>query len=151
MTRPGPRRAVIAPTRPARAGADRTRVADDDDDDVPGARLARLYASIYAVARRIPRGRIATYGQLAELAGLPGGSRVAGAAMKVSRPADRVPWQRVVGKRGRQGQIAIHDPVGAAVQRQLLEREGVVVSERGQIALDRFGWLPGDARGRQRR
>ncbi len=120
----------------------RTAADDDDGDDRPGAHLARLFALIYAVARRIPRGRIATYGQVAELAGLPGGSRVAGAAMKASEPSDRVPWQRVVGKRGRQGRIAIHDPVGAAVQRQLLEREGVVVSDRGLIELDEFGWLP---------
>ncbi len=135
MTRParGVRRAVVARARPP---------ADDADDEAPGARLVRLYAAIYAVARRIPRGRIATYGQVAELAGFPGGSRVAGAAMTASTPADRVPWQRVVGKRGRQGQIAIHDPVGAAMQRQLLEREGVDVSDRGQIALDDFGWLP---------
>ncbi len=125
-------------------------VATGDDDDRPGAHLARLYAAIYQVARKIPRGRIATYGQLAELAGLPGGGRVAGAAMKQSEPADRVPWQRVVGKRGRQGQIAIHDPVGAAMQRQLLEREGVVVSDRGAIALDDFGWLPGERRPRRR-
>ena len=112
----------------------------------PGAHLARLFALIYAVARKIPRGRIATYGQVAELAGIPGGSRVAGAAMRANQPADRVPWQRVVGKRGRQGRIAIHDPVGAAVQRQLLEREGVTMSERGLIELDEFGWLPGEHR-----
>lgn len=122
------------------------RAAADDGDDRPGAHLARLFALIYAVARTIPRGRIATYGQVAELAGLPGGSRVAGAAMKASKPTDRVPWQRVVGKRGRQGRIAIHDPVGAAVQRQLLEREGVVVSDRGLIELDEVGWLPREPR-----
>lgn len=113
--------------------------------------MLRLYRAIYTVARRIPRGRVATYGQVAELAGFPGGARVAGAAMKASTPADRVPWQRVIGKRGRlHGQIAIHDPVGAAMQRQLLEREGVEVSERGAIALDRFGWLPAARRARTR-
>ncbi|HVV87877.1 MAG TPA: MGMT family protein, partial [Kofleriaceae bacterium] len=141
----GPRRLVLAPV-PARGRAARGGDDDEQDDAAPGARLARLYAAIYTVARRIPRGRIATYGQVAELAGFPGGSRVAGAAMKANTPADRVPWQRVVGKRGRRGQIAIHDPVGAAVQRQLLLDEGVDVSERGAIELDRFGWLPGDLR-----
>ena len=135
--------------RPGRAPR-RTPRAKADDDDAgrtgPSAHLARLFGLIYAVARRIPRGRIATYGQVAELAGIPGGSRVAGAAMKASGPADRVPWQRVVGKRGRQGRIAIHDPVGAAVQRGLLEREGVTVSDRGLIELEEFGWLPGERR-----
>jgi len=108
--------------------------------------VAALYRAIYAVARRIPIGRVATYGQLAELAGIPGGARVAGAAMKVSKPGDRVPWQRVIGKAGaRRGRIAIHDPVGAAVQRQLLTEEGVSIGETGLIALERYGWLPSGA------
>jgi methylated-DNA-protein-cysteine methyltransferase-like protein len=102
--------------------------------------LERLFKQIWAVVRRIPRGKVATYGQIAELAGLPGGGRVAGAAMK---GAKGVPWQRVMGKRGpRRGGIAIHDPVGAAVQQRLLEAEGVVVDERGLVDLVRFGWMP---------
>jgi len=106
--------------------------------------VAKLYRSIYAVVRRIPHGHVATYGQVAELAGIPGGARVAGAAMKTSKPGDRLPWQRVVGKAGNnRGRIAIHDPVGAAVQRQLLDDEGVVIGDTGLIALDRYGWLPG--------
>jgi methylated-DNA-protein-cysteine methyltransferase related protein len=105
--------------------------------------VAALYRSIYAVVRRIPRGRVATYGQVAELAGIPGGARVAGAAMKTSKPGDRLPWQRVIGKSGTtRGRIAIQDPVGAAVQRQLLEDEGVAIGDTGLVALDRYGWLP---------
>src|SRR6478672_7153572 len=104
--------------------------------------VARLYRSIYAVVRRIPRGRVATYGQVAELAGLPGGARVAGAALKTSKPTDRLPWQRVIGKASKtRGRIAIHDPVGAAIQRKLLEAEGVAIGESGLVALDEFGWL----------
>lgn len=105
--------------------------------------LRGLYRRIYAVVRTIPRGAVATYGQVAELAGIPGGARVAGAAMKTSKPADRLPWQRVIGKASRlRGRIAIHDPVGAAVQRTLLEREGITVGETGLVALDVYGWLP---------
>jgi methylated-DNA-protein-cysteine methyltransferase-like protein len=105
--------------------------------------VAKLYRSIYAVVRRIPPGQVATYGQVAELAGLPGGARVAGAALKMCKPGDRLPWQRVIGKAGKnRGRIAIHDPVGAAVQRQLLGSEGVTISDAGLIALDRYGWLP---------
>jgi methylated-DNA-protein-cysteine methyltransferase-like protein len=105
--------------------------------------VARLYRSIYAVVRRIPRGRVATYGQVAELAGIPGGARVAGAAMKTSKPTDRLPWQRVIGKASKlRGRIAIHDPVGAAVQRNLLEAEGITIGDTGLVALDVFGWLP---------
>src|SRR6185295_1040190 len=105
--------------------------------------VRRLYRAIYQVVRRIPRGRVATYGQVAELAGIPGGARVAGAAMKVSKPGDRLPWQRVIGKAGpNRGRIAIHNPVGAAVQRQLLGKEGVKIGDSGLVALDRYGWLP---------
>jgi methylated-DNA-protein-cysteine methyltransferase-like protein len=101
-----------------------------------------LYRAIYAVIRKIPRGRVATYGQVAELAGIPGGARVAAAALKVSTRADRLPWQRVIGKAGpTRGRIAIHDPVGAAIQRHLLEEEGVEVDERGHVRLDAHAWL----------
>ena len=103
-----------------------------------------LYRQIHAVIRAIPKGRVATYGQVAELAGIPGGARVAAAALKTSTPAHRLPWQRVIGKAGpRRGRIAIHDPVGAAMQRALLEREGVAVGETGLVALDRYGWITG--------
>src|ERR1043165_1273034 len=105
--------------------------------------VERLYQAIYAVVRRIPAGQVATYGQVAELAGIPGGARVAGAAMKVSKSAGRLPWQRVIGKASRnRGRIAIHDPVGAAVQRQLLAKEGIKIGDSGLVALDRYGWLP---------
>jgi methylated-DNA-protein-cysteine methyltransferase related protein len=113
--------------------------------------VRRLYRSIYSVVRRIPRGRVATYGQVAELAGIPGGARVAGAAMKTSKPGDRLPWQRVIGKAGKlRGRIAILDPVGAAVQRGLLEGEGVTVGDTGLVKLEVYGWLPatgGSSRG----
>ena len=121
--------------------------ADGEADDVSdGARVTALYGRILDVVRRIPRGRVATYGQVAELAGIPGGARLAAAAMKVGGRG--VPWQRVVGKRGTLGRIAILDPVGAATQRELLEREGVAVDERGTMKLAEFGWMPLDAGGR---
>jgi len=93
-------------------------------------RLATLYRSIYATIRRIPRGRIATYGQVAEVAGIPRGARIAAAALKVS--AGQVPWQRVCGKAGKsRARIAILDPMGAAMQRAMLEDEGVAVGDTG--------------------
>ena len=110
---------------------------------MPSSEVERLYRLIYQVIKRIPRGHVATYGQVAELAGIPGGARVAGAALKVSKPKHQLPWQRVIGKASKlRGRIAIHDPVGAAMQRQLLEHEGVSVGDTGLIALDEFGWLP---------
>ncbi|MEO8704989.1 MAG: MGMT family protein [Kofleriaceae bacterium] len=115
-------------------------------------RVRTLYRSIHAVIRKIPKGHVATYGQVAELAGLPGGARIAAAALKTSKPGDALPWQRVIGKRGKTtGRIAIHDPVGAAVQRELLEAEGVSVGDTGAIKLDRYGWLPGASAPRRRK
>ena len=105
--------------------------------------LQQLFKAVKAVIRKIPKGHVATYGQVAELAGIPGGARIAAAALKTSKPADQLPWQRVIGKAGRlRGRIAIHDPVGAAIQRELLGEEGVTIGDTGLVALDVFGWLP---------
>ncbi len=105
--------------------------------------VARLYHRIYSVIRRIPARSVATYGQVAELAGLPGGARVVAAALKVAGSDSDLPWHRVIGKAaGPRGRIAIRDPIGAAVQRQLLSKEGVRIADTGLIALDAYGWMP---------
>jgi methylated-DNA-protein-cysteine methyltransferase related protein len=94
---------------------------------------------MHAIVRSIPRGNVLTYGQVAELAGIPGGARIAGAAMKISQG---LPWHRVVGRAGaRRGRIAILEPIGAALQRQRLQAEGVTVSDAGTLDLNRFGWI----------
>jgi len=112
--------------------------------------VERLYREFYAVVRRIPRGRVATYGQVAELAGHPGAARAVGAAMRASSGRG-LPWQRVVGKQARNlARVAILDPIGGSVQRQLLEREGVAFTRAGYIPLDRYAWLDA-AGGRTRR
>ncbi|MBT8492760.1 MAG: MGMT family protein [Deltaproteobacteria bacterium] len=108
-----------------------------------------MYRHIYRVVKQIPAGSVATYGQVAELAGMPGGARVVGTALRALKEtgsAGQVPWQRVVGKKspGR-GKISILDPVGGAMQKKLLESEGVELEASGAISLDRFGWLPPDA------
>lgn len=98
-------------------------------------------ARIYAVVRWIPRGRVATYGQVAELAGLPRQARQVGYALAALPEESRVPWHRVVNARG---EISLRrDGPGAGVlQRTRLEREGVRFDGRGRIALDRWGWDP---------
>jgi methylated-DNA-protein-cysteine methyltransferase-like protein len=112
-------------------------------EDTEAAHIAKLYGDFYAVVRRIPHGRVLTYGQLAELAGRPGAARAAGAAMRCTPEELGLPWQRVVGKKSKgQGQVRIHDPIGGAVQRQLLEHEGVEFTESGGVRLADFGWLP---------
>jgi methylated-DNA-protein-cysteine methyltransferase-like protein len=99
------------------------------------------WATIYAVVRAIPRGRVATYGQVAELAGIPAGHRIAARAMRFCPEA--LPWQRVVGKKdARRGQISIDAPDHAQLQRALLEGEGVKFDANGFIPLARAGWQP---------
>lgn len=105
--------------------------------------IAALYADIYAVVREVPEGTVVTYGQVAELAGRPGAARVVGAAMRASLPGMDLPWQRVVGKRSpTRAKISILDPIGAAIQRALLEDEGVEFTESAGIDLTRYGWVP---------
>jgi methylated-DNA-protein-cysteine methyltransferase related protein len=98
-------------------------------------------AAIYAVVRAIPRGKVATYGQVAELAGIPSGHRVVARAMR-SCPSG-LPWQRVVGRKDtRRARISVQDPAHIAEQRSMLRREGVVFDDNGFIVLARSGWLP---------
>lgn len=90
------------------------------------------FAEVYAVVRQIPRGRVATYGQIAFWLGWAHGARTVGWAMRACPPD--VPWHRVVNSRG---EISIAD---TETQRALLEAEGIVFSEAGRIPLRRFAW-----------
>jgi methylated-DNA-protein-cysteine methyltransferase related protein len=103
-----------------------------------------VWLSFYRIVRRIPRGRVATYGQVALLAGKPRSGRHVGYALRALRGTKhRVPWQRVLGRRGaRFGGISILDPMGAAAQRALLEREGVRFDEKERVSLEEYGWRP---------
>ena len=98
---------------------------------------------IYAVVRRIPRGRVATYGQVAEVAGLPGQARQVGWALYALRSGTRVPWQRVVNARGA---LSARASGHEHEQRRCLEREGVRFDAGGRIDLERDRWRPGPRR-----
>jgi methylated-DNA-protein-cysteine methyltransferase-like protein len=98
------------------------------------------YARIYAVVRRIPRGRVATYGQIAELAGLPGHARQVGYALHALPERSAVPWHRVLNARGT---LSLRrDSAGEIDQRLRLEREGVRFDASGRVALERLLWRP---------
>ncbi|MFM7232347.1 MAG: MGMT family protein [bacterium] len=97
------------------------------------------YARIRAVVRRIPRGRVATYGQVAALAGLPHAPRVAGYALRALPPGTPLPWHRVLAAGGRLS-LARLDPDGALTQRLRLEREGVRFDARGCVDMVRCTW-----------
>jgi methylated-DNA-protein-cysteine methyltransferase-like protein len=98
------------------------------------------YERFYVVVRSIPRGRVATYGQVAAVAGLPGRARQVGYALHALPPGSRVPWQRVVNSQGRVSPRA--DPGAEDLQRSLLETEGVGFGAGDRIDLRRFGWRP---------
>jgi methylated-DNA-protein-cysteine methyltransferase-like protein len=99
------------------------------------------WEKVYAVVRRIPAGRVATYGQVARLAGLGPNARQVGYALHAMPDRSNVPWHRVINSRGA---ISL-GPLGGAdvTQRLRLEREGVRFDGRGRVDLDRFGWRPG--------
>lgn len=101
------------------------------------------YQKIYAVVRRIPRGRVATYGQVAHLAGLPGRARQVGYALHAVPGESPIPWHRVINGRGEISTRA--DPGGDEVQRVLLEAEGVAFDLRGRVDLERYQWRPRSA------
>ncbi|MEO8200028.1 MAG: MGMT family protein [Gemmatimonadota bacterium] len=95
---------------------------------------------IYAVVRRVPRGKVATYGQIAAVAGLPGHARQVGYALHALPRGTRVPWHRVMNAQGR---ISLRSAGGADItQRILLEREGVGFDMSGRVSLTRFCWNP---------
>ncbi|HEU5322623.1 MAG TPA: methylated-DNA--[protein]-cysteine S-methyltransferase [Methylomirabilota bacterium] len=95
--------------------------------------------AVYRIVGRIPRGRVATYGQVAALAGRPRAARAVGGTMRACPPG--VPWHRVVNARGA---VSVRRrAAGMVTQRILLEQEGVRF-RRGRISLDAYGW---EARG----
>ena len=97
------------------------------------------YTKIYAVVRRIPRGKVATYGQVATLAGLPNHARLVGYALHAVAESSSLPWHRVVNAQGR---ISIRGSASATVtQRLRLEQEGVRFAG-GREKLAEFGWKP---------
>ncbi|MBN2085573.1 MAG: MGMT family protein [Anaerolineales bacterium] len=99
--------------------------------------MSELYEKIYAIIRKIPRGKVATYGQIARLAGMGSHARLVGYSLHALTSEKRVPWHRVVGAGGK---ISL-DGEGYAAQRKILESEGVEFNEKGNIPLARFGWV----------
>lgn len=98
------------------------------------------YRRIYAVVARVPKGRVATYGQVAELAGLPRQARLVGYALHALTAEGAIPWHRIVNAKGMislRGDSLGHDDL----QAQLLRHEGVQF-KGDVIALDRYRWQP---------
>jgi methylated-DNA-protein-cysteine methyltransferase-like protein len=98
-----------------------------------------FFERVYEAVRAIPRGRVATYGQVARLVGVPRGARAVGWALRALDPRRerRVPWHRVVGTGGR---ISLRAGAGPALQRRRLQAEGVGF-RGGRVDLRRHGFL----------
>jgi methylated-DNA-protein-cysteine methyltransferase-like protein len=95
-----------------------------------------VHARIHAAIRQIPRGKVATYGQIAELVGTT--PRIVVFALHTA--PDGVPWHRVINARGEVSARSAGD--GAAEQRRLLRREGVRLDRAGRVDFEAVGWLP---------
>ncbi len=97
-----------------------------------------LYQRIYAVVRRIPAGRVTTYGHIARVVG-GCSAQMVGFAMAALREDTDVPWQRVINAKGKVSPRGVGP--GALLQRELLEEEGVVFNEDNEVDFGEFGWF----------
>jgi methylated-DNA-protein-cysteine methyltransferase-like protein len=98
----------------------------------------RLYQRIYAVIAQIPPGQVATYGQVASITGNCTARMVGYALAAVSPPIDDVPWQRVINAQGKISPRA--HSADTALQRQLLEEEGIQFDAQHRVDLRRYRW-----------
>lgn len=98
------------------------------------------FEKIYEVVKTIPRGRVATYGQVAFLAGNPRWSRVVGYALHNNPDPENIPCHRVVNREGKTAKAFVFG--GGDAQKSLLESEGVHFTDEGVVDLDKYLWKP---------
>lgn len=107
------------------------------------------YEAFYEVVRSVPPGRVATYGQVAALAGLPGRARQVGYALAALPDDSDTPWHRVVNAQGRVSRRP-GSPVSERIQRAALEAEGVGFDDSERVDLRAYRWEPTLAEDRER-
>lgn len=101
--------------------------------------MPNFYASVYRLVAQIPQGRVTTYGQIARWLGHPSAARAVGYALHALPTGSDFPWQRVINAAGRISSRG--DRHYEAIQRTLLEAEGVRFDTYGHVDLQVFGWL----------
>jgi methylated-DNA-protein-cysteine methyltransferase related protein len=114
--------------------------ADDEQERWQEGEKMTAYARIYSIVAKIPRGKVATYGQIAALAGIPRQARKVGRALHALPWGSGVPWQRVINAKAeisRRKRSEAH-----LLQRRLLEEEGIVFDEHGRLNFKQFRWRP---------
>jgi len=100
--------------------------------------MKNTYERIYEIVKKIPKGRVATYGQVARLAGLGGHARQVGYALNVLPDDQDVPWHRVINARGEISKRSL--PVYEQIQKEMLEQEGIKFSTDARVSLRRYRW-----------
>ena len=98
------------------------------------------YSMIYQIIRKVPKGKVATYGQIAFLVGIPRGARQVGYALHSLPDGSDVPWQRIINSRGKISYKSAS--FFENIQYQLLVSEGIIFEESGKIDLQKFQWNP---------
>src|SRR5579862_8785847 len=112
----------------------------------PGRRADMSWELVYQLVKKIPRGRVTTYGALAKRLRIPGGARVVGYAMAATPRGRGIPWHRVVGAGGK---LIIREPYGS-LQRKMLGTEGVEIGG-ARINYKKYGWQPNRAKSKPRK
>ena len=95
--------------------------------------------NVKRLIKRIPKGKVATYGQIAAFAGNPSGARQVVRVLHVSSGKENLPWHRIVNRRG---QISLRPGSGYELQKQRLEQEGIYFDKTDSIDLDQYLWRP---------
>ena len=94
------------------------------------------YEIIWNIVRKVPYGRVATYGQIAQIAGIDGLARQVGYALHATPSQIKIPWHRIINSQGR---ISLSGPT-ARLQQHLLQTEGVAFSGSGKVDLKIYQW-----------
>jgi len=102
--------------------------------------MRNFFQKVWYIVSRIPEGKVASYGQIAALLGSPRAARTVGWALHSTPENLDIPWHRVINSKGRISlDCGEHDP---NLQRVLLEQEGVIFNEKGQVDMSQFQWCP---------
>jgi methylated-DNA-protein-cysteine methyltransferase-like protein len=120
-----------------------TKVRARHNTSTPRSEAPDFYEAVYRLVRAIPRGRVMTYGQIAAILGLPRAARAVGYAMRAVGNRRGVPWHRVINFRG--GISARGEVERPALQRVLLEKEGVRFNSSERCDLKKYRWEPGNS------
>lgn len=94
---------------------------------------------VIEIVKKIPHGRVTTYGTVATLAGLPRGGRLVGGVLHFNSEEHNLPWQRIINRHGFISTKCLEHP--KALQKVLLEQEGIEVSKEFMVDLQKYGWF----------